>query len=49
LGLLAVGFRWPATGANAVVGVAVFGPWLMRRLRRLMVARADAALDGGGR
>ena len=51
LALLAVGFRWPATGANVVVGVAlaVFGPWLMRRLRRLMVARADAALDGGAR
>jgi hypothetical protein len=49
--LLAVGFRWPATGANAVVAVvlAVGGPWLMRRLRQLMVTRADAMLDGDAR
>lgn len=46
-GLAASGFRWPASAANAVVAVllAIGGPVLMRRLRRLMVARADATLD----
>jgi hypothetical protein len=48
LGLELTGFRWPATGANLVVGLGLVatGPWLMRRLRALMAERADASLDG---
>jgi hypothetical protein len=47
LGLAALGFGWPATAADAVVAVllAIGGPVLMRRLRRVMVSRADATLD----
>ncbi len=50
-GLAALGFRWPATGGNTVaaIGVAVGGPWLMRRLRQVMARRADAALPGATR
>jgi hypothetical protein len=46
-GFAALGFGWPATAANAVVAIAlaIGGPLLMRRLRRVMVARADATLD----
>jgi hypothetical protein len=50
-GLAALGFRWPATAGNTVaaVGIALGGPWLMRRLRRVMARRADAALPGAAR
>ena len=50
-GLAALGFRWPATGGNAAAALvmAVGGPWLMRRLGRLMARRAEGALHGGTR
>jgi hypothetical protein len=42
-GLLAAGFGWPATAGNAAAGLVlvVGGPLLMRRLRRIMAARAE--------
>jgi hypothetical protein len=50
-GAAALGFRWPATTGDTVgaIGVALGGPWLMRRLRRVMARRADAALPGATR
>jgi hypothetical protein len=49
--LAALGFRWPATAGNTVaaIGVALGGPWLMRRLRAVMTRRADAAVPGATR
>jgi hypothetical protein len=46
--LLAAGFGWPATAGNAAAGLVlvVGGPLLMRRLRRIMAARAERSPHG---